>query len=107
MISRDALQRFLAPPTVYPRRHFLDQITAIIAASGRVVPVYSDKHLAHCWEDGLHIYQRMSSLGIPFMAGSSVPLFWRSPQYEPPVGEPLETALVLSYGGLEAYGCKH
>ena len=89
---------------VYPRRHFLDQITAIIAASGRVVPVYSDKHLAHTWEDALHIYQRTSSLGIPFMAGSSVPLFWRSPALEPPVGQALETALVVSYGGVEAYG---
>jgi hypothetical protein len=87
---------------VYPRRHFLDQITAIIAASERIVPVYSDKHLAHCWDDGYHIYSRMQSLGIPFMAGSSVPLFWRSPQYEPAVDMPLETALVLSYGGLEA-----
>ena len=89
---------------VYPRRHFLDQITAIIAAAGRTIPVFSDKHLAHCWEDGLHIYNRMASLGIPFMAGSSVPLFWRRPSYEPPVGQPLKTALVLSYGGLEAYG---
>ena len=46
----------------------------------------------------------MQSLQIPFMAGSSVPLFWRSPSYEPPLGEALETAVVLSYGGLEAYG---
>ena len=46
----------------------------------------------------------MESLQIPFMAGSSVPLFWRSPSYEPPLGEALETAVVLSYGGLEAYG---
>eukprot|EP01043_Picozoa_sp_COSAG02_P018297 COSAG02_NODE_851_length_16536_cov_6.254000_12_plen_285_part_00 len=89
---------------VYPRRHFLDQITAIIASAGRTIPVYSDKHLAHSWDDGLHIYNRMKNLGIPFMAGSSVPLFWRRPSYEPPVNQPLMTALVLSYGGLEAYG---
>eukprot|EP01043_Picozoa_sp_COSAG02_P025185 COSAG02_NODE_1406_length_12786_cov_5.493418_3_plen_246_part_00 len=89
---------------VYPRRHFLDQITAVIASAGRTIPVYSDKHLAHSWDDGLHIFNRMASLGIPFMAGSSVPLFWRRPAYEPPLNEPLSSALVLSYGGLEAYG---
>ena len=29
-----------------------------MASSGRVVPVYSDKHLAHSWEDSLHIFSR-------------------------------------------------
>ena len=66
---------------VVRRRHFLDQIGAVMASSGRVVPVYSDKHLSHSWDDSLHIYTRTQSLQIPFMAGSSVPLFWRSPSY--------------------------
>ena len=44
------------------------------------------------------------------MAGSSVPLYWRIPHPSvsaeaPADGAPLEEALALSYGGLEAYGC--
>jgi len=38
------------------------------------------------------------------MAGSSVPLFWRNPWLEHDIGITLDDALVLSYGGLEAYG---
>ena len=30
---------------VYPRRHLFQQITAVFASSGRVVPVFTDKHL--------------------------------------------------------------
>jgi hypothetical protein len=33
--------------TLYPRRPFFEQIAAAIATSGRVVPVFSDKHLAY------------------------------------------------------------
>jgi hypothetical protein len=89
---------------MYPRRHFLDQICAVIAGSGRSIPVFSDKHISFSWDDAIHIYDRITSLQIPFMAGSSVPLMWRDPWYEPAVGEPLDTALVLNYGDLEAYG---
>jgi len=35
---------------LYPRRHFLEQICGVMASSNRVVPLFSDKHLAHCWE---------------------------------------------------------
>jgi hypothetical protein len=64
---------------MYPRRHFLEQICAIIATSGRTIPVFSDKHISFSWDDAAQIYERISSLQIPFMAGSSVPLMWRDP----------------------------
>jgi hypothetical protein len=41
---------------------------------------------------------------IPFMAGSSLPLTWRRPWLEIPVGTPVDEALAVGYGGLEAYG---
>jgi len=89
---------------LYPRRHFLKQICGAMASSHRVVPLFSDKYLAHCWEHAHWMYERTRALGVPFMAGSSVPLFWRNPWLEHPVGTPLDEALVVSYGGLEAYG---
>jgi hypothetical protein len=58
-----------------PRRHFLEQVCAIIATSERgPIPIFSDKHISFNWEDASFIYKRITSLGIPFMAGSSVPL---------------------------------
>ena len=34
---------------------------------------------AHSWEDAAWIYSRSQELGVPHMAGSSVPLYWRIP----------------------------
>ena len=48
---------------LYPRRHFLEQICGVLATSGRVVPVFSDKHLACTWSDALWVYDRARQLG--------------------------------------------
>ena len=36
---------------LYPRRHFFEQISGVMATSGRSVPVFSDKHLSYNWID--------------------------------------------------------
>tara|TARA_B100000809_G_scaffold233007_1_gene249388 strand:- start:1434 stop:2597 length:1164 start_codon:yes stop_codon:yes gene_type:complete len=89
---------------LYPRRYFFEQIAGVLATSGRSVPVFNDKHLSYNWYDAKWMYDRARKLNIPFMAGSSVPLFWRDPWLEHNLETNLEEALVLSYGGLDAYG---
>ena len=89
---------------LYPRRFFFEQISGVMATSGRSVPVFSDKHLASNWHDARWMYDRACLLNIPFMAGSSLPLFWRNPWLEHELGAPIEDALILSAGPLEAYG---
>jgi len=89
---------------LYPRRYFFEQICGIIATAGRPVPVFNDKHLAYSWEEARWMYDRARELNIPFMAGSSIPLFWRDPWLEHELETPIEETLVVSYGGLESYG---
>jgi hypothetical protein len=89
---------------LYPRRYFFEQVSGVIAKAGRPVPVFTDKHLSYEWTQGQWMYERAKQLDIPFMAGSSIPLFWRDPWLEHELETPIETAVAMSYGGLEAYG---
>ena len=89
---------------MYPRRRFFDQITAAFQKSGRVVPVFNDKHLAYNWRDAKHMYDAGKKMKIPFMAGSSLPVTWRVPALALPMGCEIEEALAIGYGGLESYG---
>ena len=89
---------------MYPRRFFFEQICGVFSTSGRSVPVFSDKHLSYNWRDSKWMYDRAQQLGVPFMAGSSIPLGWRDPWVEHELDAPIEDALVLSFGGIESYG---
>lgn len=89
---------------LYPRRHFMEQICGVMAAAGRGVPVFNDKHLSYNWTDAHWMYRRAAELGAPFMAGSSLPVGWRSPWLEHPLETPLTEALAVGFSGLDIYG---
>jgi hypothetical protein len=88
----------------YPDRRFCDETVRVFRGSGRVVPVFIDKHLADSWDDARHIYDTARELGIPLMAGSSVPGTWRHPPADVARGARLTQIVALTYGATDAYG---
>ncbi len=88
----------------YPKRRFWDELLAVFRQSGRVVPVFVDKHLADNWEDAKYIHDTARELGIPLMANSSVPVSWRMPPADVVRGDDLEDVVILTYGSTDHYG---
>src|SRR5262249_57778973 len=62
---------------MYPRRRFFDGIAEVFRKYKRVVPVFNDKHLAYAWRDAKHMADTAGAMGIPFLAGPSLPVGWR------------------------------
>ena len=89
---------------LYPRYQLFQQIIEVLRKSGRVVPVFSDKHLSWSWEHAKQMYDEARELKLPFMAGSSIPVTVRVPELELPLGARVERAVAIGYGDLEAYG---
>eukprot|EP01052_Picozoa_sp_SAG31_P027746 SAG31_NODE_2622_length_5362_cov_2.274178_4_plen_219_part_00 len=50
------------------------------------------------------MWDRANALGAPLMAGSSLPLAWRSPMLEHAKGTKLLTALSIGFSAVESYG---
>lgn len=90
--------------TQFPKRRFWEETIKVFEKSGRVVPVFSDKHVADNWKDCEWIYGQTQRLKIPYMAGSSLPSAWREPAVDVKRGEPLKEIVVTSYHTLDAYG---
>jgi hypothetical protein len=89
--------------TLYPRYEFFQQIVKVFKDSGRSVPVFNDKHLSWKWEWSKEMYDTARQLGFPLMAGSSLPVTWRTPSIEMPLGSRIREAVCVCYGGVDSY----
>jgi hypothetical protein len=89
---------------LYPRGRFFRSIVEVFRASGRSVPVFNDKHLSYSRPEARQMVETARELGFPLMAGSSLPVTWRLPPLEIPLGTTCTDALVASRGDLEIFG---
>lgn len=91
---------------LYPRYELFEKVVSVFRKSGRVVPVFVDKHLSYDSRLAHKMVATAKELGFPLMAGSSLPVTWREPVLEPPLGTPFVEGLgVFGYerGPTEIY----
>lgn len=89
---------------LYPRGRYFREVLDVLRQSKRAVPVFVDKHLSYDRDEAARMIADAKALGVPLMAGSSLPVTWRLPALELPLGTPLQEALVVSRGEIEIFG---
>jgi len=91
---------------LYPRGRFFRETADVVRASGagRVVPVFIDKHLSYSRPEAQEMVATARELKVPLMAGSSLPVTWRLPDLEVPLGRRWDGAVVASRGDIEIFG---
>jgi hypothetical protein len=87
---------------LYPRYEFFRECVKVFEASGRAAPVYNDKHLSYSFEKAKAMVDASRRLGFPMLGGSSLPVTWRLPPIELPLGCEIEEALMVGEGGSDA-----
>lgn len=84
---------------LYPRYEFFQQCVDVFEKDGRVVPVYNDKHLSYSFEKAQKMVAASKRMKFPMLAGSSLPVTWRLPDMELPIGCEIQDALMVGEGG--------
>ncbi len=88
---------------LYPRYEHFKQMIEVFEQSRRSVPVFNDKHLSWNWEWAREMYDISQEMNFPFMAGSSLPVTWRTPSIDMPLGILVSEAVCVGYGGVDSY----
>jgi len=91
---------------LYPRYEFFEQIVEVFKKAGRSVPVFVDKHLSYDHRLAAKMVATAKEMKFGLMAGSSLPVTWRRPEIEPPLGTKFEEAVVcfgFDRGTVEIY----
>ena len=87
---------------LYPRFELFEQCVKVFEQDGRAVPVYNDKHLSYSFEKASAMVEASRRLKFPMLAGSSIPVTWRLPSIDLPMGCEIEDAVMVGVGGSDA-----
>jgi hypothetical protein len=88
---------------LYPRYEFFQQTVDVFRKSGRAVPVFNDKHLSWNWDWAKSMVDTAAQMGFPLWAASSVPISWRVPSVDMPLGAEVEEVMSLGDGTVDSY----
>jgi hypothetical protein len=84
---------------LYPRYEFFKQVVDVFEQDGRALPVYNDKNLSYSFKKAQWMVAAGHRMNFPMLAGSSLPVTWRLPDMELPLGCEIEEALMVGVGG--------
>ena len=80
---------------LYPRFELFNEIVDVFRKSGRSVPVFVDKHLSFDHQKAAKMVATSKELKFGLMAGSSLPVTWRIPEFNPPLGTLFEEGVAV------------
>jgi hypothetical protein len=89
---------------LYPRARLFGEILDVLGTDHARVPIFIDKHLSYDTAEARRMSEAAKAAKIPLMAGSSLPITWRLPELEVPLGLTWKEAVVASRGEIEIFG---
>jgi hypothetical protein len=87
---------------MYPGADFFQQCVKVFEQDGRAVPVFNGNQLSYSLEKAGAMVNAARRLRFPLLAGSSLPVTWRLPAIDLPLGAKIEEALMVGGGDGDA-----
>jgi hypothetical protein len=84
-----------------PSYDFFQQCVEVFEDEGRAVPYFSHKQLSYSFEQAQTMVKTANRLRFPLLAGSSLPVTWRLPDLDIPLGAEVEEAVMVGVGGFD------
>ena len=89
---------------LYPRGRLFREVLDVLKTFDVSPPIFIDKHLSWDTDEARRMVDAAKAARVPLMAGSSLPITWRLPELEVPLGLKWKEAVVASRGEIEIFG---
>ena len=81
-----------------PSYDFFQQCAQVFEDEKRAVPYFNHKQLSYSFEQAQTMVKTANRLRFPLLAGSSLPVTWRLPGVDIPLGAQVEEAVMVGVG---------
>jgi len=78
-----------------PRWWIYQQVIRVFEQSKRSVPVFNDKHFSYNWDEAKWMFDKSRELNFPLTGGSSIPVYYRTPEIELDNETPIRTSILV------------
>ncbi len=86
---------------LYPRYDYFQQCVQVFEDEGRAVPYFNHESLSFSFEEAQSMVATAERLKFPLLAGSWLPLTWRLPDIDMPLGAQIHEAVMVGMGPLD------
>jgi hypothetical protein len=84
-----------------PGYDFFQQCAQVFEEEGHAVPYFNHKQLSFSFEEAQSMVKTANRLKFPLLAGSSLPVTWRLPDVDIPLGAEVQEAVMVGVGGFD------
>jgi hypothetical protein len=84
-----------------PRYDFFQQCVQVFEQEGHAVPYFNHKQLSFSFTEAQSMVKTAERLKFPLLAGSSMPVTWRLPDVDIPLGAQVQEAVMVGAGGFD------
>ncbi len=86
---------------LYPRYDFFQQCVQVFEEEGRAVPYFNHESLSFSFAEAQSMVATSERLKFPLLAGSWLPLTWRLPDIDMPLGAQVQEAVMVGMAPLD------
>jgi len=87
---------------LYPRYDYFQQCVQVFQDEGRAVPYFNYNSLSFSFNEAKDMVATSEKLKFPMLAGSALPVTWRLPDTDIPLGAQIQEAVMVGFGGIDS-----
>jgi hypothetical protein len=101
IVEQDGYPRNDRGQILLPNYDFFQQCVQVFEDEGHGVPYFNHKQLSFSFEEAQTMVKTANRLRFPLLAGSSLPVTWRLPDVDIPLGAEVEEAVIVGVGEVD------